>query len=108
MIVNYNAGKAECLKYLIQNLKEAGLYDAGKNYAHLNGAFYDFLNQELFELLYKTTKENFFKKHGYSFDFMDAHINLAYLNSVDIQEVIKIDNQRWIYNKKTPKTTICE
>ena len=107
MVVNYNAGKRECLRYLIEKLKTSKLYVSDFKYEQFCNDFHNFISKNLFNTIYVNSKDLFLQAHTNSIKLGDANINLAYLKTIDTKEVIKIKDMRWIFSIKKLENEIC-
>lgn len=94
MTVNYNSGKRQCLINLLELLKSNNLFSEAVNYSEFVNSFHDFLNNDLFVLLYINKKSNFIERTSEVFLLDDAKINLQYHDSYETKEVVKIGDDR--------------
>lgn len=110
MTVNYNAGKNRCLQDFIQALKDDGIYDTSSElrYSEFMSSFHKFLTNDLFILFYKSSKSEFLDTNSSKLQLSDATINLTYQDTTEIKEVIKIQNERWIFNRKALQIAPCK
>lgn len=94
MVVNYNAGENRCLQYLQEKLRQEHISINEINLKEFNNHLYEFLTTKLFDYFFLTNKIEFLKQIGNFLELSDAHINLAYLNLEEKQEVVKIADLR--------------
>ncbi len=96
MIVNYNAGRLRCISSFLGSLKDDGLYDeANKSaYTEVISKFHQYLSDELFAEVYQRSKAEFLAAHFESLKLDDAEIRLAYQETTDVKEVVKVGGDR--------------
>jgi len=95
MIVNYNAGKKKCFENLKFILNNNNIYIEDGDLKSFVEHFHDYLNNDLFSILFLKNKETYIKDIGYRYLCKDgSSINLAYQEHKIIKNDIKIKEFR--------------
>jgi hypothetical protein len=96
MIVNYNAGRMRCVSSFLNSIKESGEYSASDKilYTDVISGFHKYLSSELFNEMYQRNKEEFLASHFDNLKLDDADLRMAYQETVDTKEVVKINGDR--------------
>lgn len=107
MTINYNSGKLQCLKQLINILKEVNIpADTNELKSFIND-FHNFVSIKLFGILYKKQKIQFLNSLNYSLVLDDAKINLKYYKLNTNKKEYKIMNKRWVMSLKSISDDMC-
>jgi hypothetical protein len=94
MIANYNAGTVRCLDDLIESAASSGLKVDKDNFKAFIKRFHAFLNKDLFDILYISPKADYLASCYAGLKLNDAHIALAYQETSDCKEVVKVGSNR--------------
>jgi hypothetical protein len=94
MVNNYNCGKSTTHDYLIDDLIQNNCYKNGYDYTIFVNDFHDFLNKELFNLMFYKNKDILLNELNFKTTIGPETISFMYNNLVEYKEELKIDKIR--------------
>lgn len=109
MITNYNAGLYKCYINLKDILNDAKIPFNETELNLFSQKFFKFLKDNIFNILFINSKDEFLKKTGVLVLTDDkSSINLTYLNYKEFKDDIKFYKYRWVILRKILIDTPCD
>lgn len=107
MVNNYNCGKSTTHDYLIDDLIQNNCYKNGYDYTIFVNDFHDFLNKELFNLMFYKNKDILLNELNFKTTIGPETISFMYNNLVEYKEELKIDKIRWFISSNKVSDDQC-
>lgn len=101
MTSNYNAGYKTCLQNFLEKISDSPFYNEANSgvYRDFIKKFHKFLEEKLFNIIYTKDKQSFLCSERSHLTMDDAKLSLLYYHVHKGEQVIKIQNQRWVFIK---------